>query len=64
MHDSQGRVWHCHPNQLYVVEVTLPPHGHENILESRTLSLLGVLPSVLCLNPCRVSEATEEAGIF
>ena len=22
--DSQGRVWRCHPNQLYAVEVTLP----------------------------------------
>ncbi len=22
--DSQGRVWRCHPTQLYAVEVTLP----------------------------------------
>ena len=22
--DSQGRVWRCHPSQLYTVEVTLP----------------------------------------
>ena len=22
--DSQGRVWRCHPGQLYAVELTLP----------------------------------------
>ena len=58
--DSQGRVWRCHPNQLYVVEVTLPnrdniPECDKNIFpEKKTISLLDLLPSVSCLSPQNV----------
>ena len=57
MSDSQGRVWRCHPNQLYAVEVTLPNRDHiperdkKFFSESRTLSLLELLPTVSCFSP-------------
>jgi len=52
--DSQGRVWRCHPNQLYAVEVTLPNRRRsegKQLPESQTLSLLNILPSVSCTSP-------------
>ncbi len=50
--DSQGRVWRCHPNQLYAVEVTLPKKGPDVIFpESRTVSLMELMPSVSCPSP-------------
>ena len=47
--DSQGRVWRCHPNQLYAFEVTLPnmdtiPEQDKKALQ--TLALLNLMPSV------------------
>lgn len=63
--DSQGRVWRCHPNQLYAVEVTLP--NRDNVSEreknyfpeSRTLSLLNLLPSVVCLSPGKAKDYVD-----
>lgn len=57
--DSRGRVWRCHPNQLYAIEVTLP--NREKIPErdqpeSQTLSLLKLLPEVSCISPRKVME--------
>lgn len=53
--DSQGRMWRCHPNQLYAVEVTLPRNEQANedmsLPESRTISLMELMPSVSCLSP-------------
>ena len=55
--DSQGRVWRCHPNQLYAIEVTLPnmdtiPERDKKFLpQNRTLALLELMPSVSCLSP-------------
>ncbi len=60
--DSQGRVWRCHPNQLYAVEVTLPNRDNvpqrdrTTFPESCVVSLLNLLPSVLCLNPKKAHE--------
>lgn len=70
--DSQGRVWRCHPNQLYAVEVTLPLRDHipeqekKVFPESRTLSLLSLLPSVTCLSPRKALEhpSAEHTGMF
>ncbi len=66
--DSQGRVWRCHPNQLYAVEVTLP--NRENIPqwdrttfpESCVVSLLDLLPSVSCLSP-KEAHTYMKAGL-
>ena len=66
--DSQGRVWRCHPNQLYAVEVTLPdrenlPEREKKFFpESRTVSLLNLLPSVQCLSPQRARELSPESA--
>lgn len=51
--DSQGRVWRCHPNQLYAVEITRPNEDSNKgfLPESRTMALLDLLPSVSCLSP-------------
>lgn len=54
--DSQGRVWRCHPNQLYAIEVTKPKrnktsHNGSFFPENQTLALLDLLPSVSCLSP-------------
>ena len=53
--DSQGRVWRCHPNQFYAVEVTLPTRNNpdDNILspERQTVSLVDLMPSTMCLSP-------------
>ncbi len=54
--DSQGRMWRCHPNQLYAVEVTLPnrdntPERDKIFPESRTVSLMKLMPSVFCPSP-------------
>lgn len=57
--DSQGRVWRCHPNQFYAVEVTVPNVALREkgfLPESRTLSLLNLLPSVTCPSPRKVLE--------
>ena len=55
--DSQGRVWRCHPDQLYAVEVTLPHRDNRKFFpESWTLSLLDLLPSVLCVSPGRTKD--------
>ena len=62
-------MWHCHPNQFYAVEVTLPSTtttpGHV-IPESPTLSLLELLPDVTCLNPCEVLDQldAESEGVL
>ena len=29
--DSQGRVWRCHPTQLYAIEVTLPEQSEQQV---------------------------------
>lgn len=58
--DSHGRVWRCHPNQLYVVEVTLPKRDTVLERESKTLSFLDLLPSVKCLSPLKVKEYEED----
>jgi len=60
--DSQGRVWRCHPHQLYVVEITSlnkiqPDHKFPG---SQTLALLNLLPSVTCLSPEDVLEKLHE----
>ena len=54
--DSQGRVWRCHPNQFYAVEVTVPNLKSEVVRkpEQRTLKVLELLPSVSCLSPKEV----------
>ncbi len=54
--DSQGRVWRCHPNQLYAVEVTLPrgETSEQDVVffpEGRTISLMQLMPSVSCPSP-------------
>lgn len=51
--DSLGRIWRCHPNQLYAVEVTLPNSKVETAKqpEKGTLNVLNLLPSVSCLSP-------------
>lgn len=56
--DSQGRVWRCHPSQLYAIEITSPNMhfqlSSEEALalpESRTLAFLSLLPAVTCLSP-------------
>jgi len=61
--DSQGRVWRCHPNQLYAIEITLPKYKEgEPILEGRTLALLQLLPSVSCLSPIQTLEHKQSSG--
>ena len=54
--DSNGRVWRCHPNQLYAIEVTVPrrgasPEAKPTIPESKTLTFLELLPIVSCMSP-------------
>ncbi len=50
--DSQGRVWRYLQNQIYAVEVTLPKKNHNIIFsESRTVSLMELMPSVFCPSP-------------
>ena len=49
--DNQGRVWRCHPNQLYAFEVTLPnmdtiPEPERDKKALQTLALLNLMPSV------------------
>ncbi len=45
-------MWRCHPNQLYVVEVTLPNSQMETRQsEKKTLNILDLLPCVSCLSP-------------
>ncbi len=69
--DSQGRVWRCHPNQLYAVEVTLPNRDNvpqrdrTTFPESCVVSLLDLLPFVSCLNPKEAHESmkAEQIGI-
>ena len=55
--DSQGKVWRCHPNQFYAIEVTIPNEKNlqdvNGIPESLTLSLLHLLPTVTCLSPMK-----------
>ena len=63
--DSQGRVWHCHPDQFYAVEVTVSNteniSGHNKKLSpaSPTLALLKLLPSVTCLSPTQAADQLE-----
>lgn len=49
--DSKGWMWRCHPNQLYAIESTLPKRDG-NYPESRTMSLVDLMPSVFCVSPC------------
>ena len=53
--NSQGKVWRCHPDQLYVVEVSLPNLNNENFNNSDseylTTSLLSLFPTISCLTP-------------
>ncbi len=53
--DSRGKVWRCHPNQLYVVEITMPNYTNDsfdkNDPEYLTLSMLEMFPLVSCLKP-------------
>ena len=68
--DSQGRVWRCHPNQFYAVEVTKPKRDLDHAAqsevdyfpESRTLALLNLLPSVTCLSPRDILMQPEQNG--
>ena len=56
--DSHGRVWRCHPNQLYAIEVT-PSRGGSYFKEdgiSRTLAFLELLPTVHCMSPAETLE--------
>ena len=39
--DSQGRVWRCHPGQLYAVELTIPEGQVLHILNRTVATLLG-----------------------
>ncbi len=55
--DSQGRIWRCHPDQLYVVEATISNMKEQsNSLEYLTHCLLDILPSITCLTPCEALE--------
>ena len=60
--DSQGRVWRCHHNQLYAVEVSFPNRDHiaerdkKFVPESQTMSLIKVMPSVSCPSPRKVLD--------
>ena len=61
LNDSQGRVWRCHPSQLYAVEVTLPKKGPPSeviaiLPESRTLALLEMLPTITCVSPAETLD--------
>ena len=70
MSDSQGRVWRYHPNQLCAVEVTLPNRDHiperdkKVFPESRTLSLLELLPTVSCQSPQNAMQAEGNESIL
>jgi hypothetical protein len=58
--DSKGRVWRCHSDQLYAVEVTYTLSRTEEIApESRTLEFLKLLPSVRVESP---SQYLEQIG--
>ena len=63
--DSQGRVWRCHPNQLYAIEVTLPnmdtipERDKKSLPQSRTLALLNLMPSVSCLSPRKALDRMQ-----
>lgn len=59
MTDSQGRVWRCHPNQFYAVEITLPSKDEQDQTKNRTLALLDLLPTVECLSPCNVLKCLD-----
>ena len=59
--DSHGRVWRCHPNQLYAVEVTLSRVGSSFEADGikpdrRTLAFLELLPTVHCMSPSKTLE--------
>lgn len=70
--DSQGRVWRCHPNQFYAVEVTLPnranvPERDKKFFpESRTVSLMKIMPSVSCPSPRKALDylATDHISML
>ncbi len=68
MSDSQGRTWRCHPDQLYVVEATIPSFTKElkSLPEYSILGLLDMLPTVSCLTPCNALKTIKEqqSGIY
>ena len=59
--DSHGQIWRCHPDQLYVVEATLPDVKKldRDIPEYLAICLLEMLPTISCLSPCEAFEATK-----
>ena len=61
--DSHGNVWRCHPNQLYVVEITIPNFSniHTNDPQFLTVSLLNMLPSIKCLKPTNALSALKDS---
>ena len=69
MCDSQGRVWRCHSNQFYAIEVTLPNSQKDSVQqpEKRTLNVLDLLPSVSCQSPIdilKLFKDKKETGKF
>ena len=62
--DSLGHVWRCHPDQLYVVEATIPStENTESLPEHLAISLLDMMPTVTCLSPHKALEAMKSAHI-
>ena len=43
---SNGYVWHCHPDQFYVVEVIIPAG-----VDNPSVTLLQMLPTFICRCP-------------
>ena len=68
--DGQGRVWRCHPNQFYAIEVTLPNmdlsslEDKASVRESRTLAFLELLPTISCISPSQTLNylASNQTG--
>ncbi len=64
MSDSQGRTWRCHPDQLYVVEATIPSFTKElkKHPEYSIFGLLDMLPTVSCLTPYNALKIQHSGG--
>ena len=58
--DSLGHVWRCHPDQLYVVEATIPStENTESLPEHLAISLLDMMPTVTCLSPHKALKSAH-----
>ena len=54
---TNGYVWQCSPEQLYIVEVVIPEN--DKLSKTHSISLLKMLPTIECHSPHTILHSED-----